>query len=218
MPTNVLGDTATLGRTRSLFCNSMADWVLRVVRFFMENPQVQLVIRLHPAESKIAGPSVADTIRQTFPDISENIRLVGSQEKINTYDLMEIADLALVYTSSTGLEMATRGIPVLLSGSAHYRNKGFTIDAESWDQYFQKLGWALTDLAAQRLKPEQIELARNYAYFYFHDYPHPFPWHLEKIWSSLDKRPISYVLGREGRAQYEPTFQKLAGASIKLKE
>jgi hypothetical protein len=218
MPANVLGDTATLGRTRSLFCNSMAEWILRVVRFFTEHPEAQLVIRLHPAESLTVGLSVADTVRQTFPELAENIRLVGSQEKINTYDLMEITDLGLVYTSATGLEMATRGIPVLLSGSAHYGKKGFTIDADSWDEYFQKLELALADLPAQRLTPEQIERAWNYAYFYFHDYPPPFPWHLEKIWSSLEKRPISYVLGSEGRAKYEATFQVMAGAPMNWKE
>jgi hypothetical protein len=218
MPTNVLGDTATLGRTRSLFSHSMAEWIIHVVRFFMDHPEVQLIIRLHPAESRTIGLSVAETIRQTFPELPEHIRLIGSQEKINTYDLIEIADLALVYTTSAGLEMATRGIPVLLSGSAHYRKKGFTIDADSWDEYYQKLKLALADLPAQRLKPEQIERAWNYAYFYFHDYPHPFPWHLEIIWSSLDKRPLSYVLGSEGRAKYETTFQEMAGAPIYWKE
>jgi hypothetical protein len=211
MPTNVLGDTATLGRTRSVFSSSMADWILRVVKYFMNNSKVQLIIRLHPAESHAIGLSVAETIHQVFPEITENIHIVGSRELINTYDLIEMTDLALVYTTSAGLEMATRGIPVLLSGSAHYRGKGFTIDADSWDDYFNKLELALANLPAQRLKPDQIEQAWNYAYFYFHDYPRPFPWHLEKIWSSLEKRPISYVLGPEGRAQYEDTFQELAG-------
>ncbi|MGA2505569.1 MAG: hypothetical protein ABSG01_15925 [Anaerolineales bacterium] len=214
MPTNVLGDTATLGRTRSLFSNSMAEWILRTVKFFIKHPEVQLVIRLHPAESHTIGLSVAETIHQVFPELPENIHIVGSQEKINTYDLVEITDLALVYTTTAGLEMATRGIPVLLSGSAHYREKGFTLDADGWNEYFQKLEMALMNLPAQRLKPDQIDRAWNYAYFYFHDYPRPFPWHLEKIWPSLEKRPISYVLGPEGRAQYEATFQELAGAPM----
>ncbi len=83
------------------------------------------------------------------------------------------------------------------------------------DEYFRKLEAALADLPAQRLTPEQVERAWNYAYSYFHDYPRPFPWHLQKIWPSLDKRPLSYVLGPEGRAQYEATFQELAGAPIR---
>ena len=97
------------------------------------------------------GPSVAEIIHQVVPDLPAHIHLIGPKEKLNTYDLMEIADLALVYTTTAGVEMATRGIPVLVSGRATYRKRGFTIDADSWDEYFQKLEGALADLPAQRL-------------------------------------------------------------------
>jgi hypothetical protein len=214
LPTNVVGDTATLGRTRSLFSNSMADWLVRVVRFFLDHPEVQLVIRFHPAEAKLTGPSVAEALHQAFPDLPEHIHLIGARDKVNTYDVIEITDLALVYTTSAGLEMTTRGIPVFLSGSAHYRKKGFTIDADTWEEYIHKLEAALKDLPAQRLSPEQIEQAWNYAYFYYHDYPRPFPWHVEKIGPSLESRPLGYVLSPAGRAEYESTFQQLAGAPM----
>ena len=214
LPTNVLGDTATLGRTRSLFSQSMAEWIIRVVGYFMDRPQVQLVVRIHPSEIWTIGPSVAETIRQAFPTLPAHIHLIKAEEAINTYDIIGITDLALVYTTTTGLEMAALGIPVLLGGRAHYRNKGFTIDANSWDDYFHKLDLALADLPAQRLSAEQIECAWNYAYAYFHDYPRPFPWHLKNMWSSLDARPFSYVLSPEGRAKYEASFQQMAGAPI----
>ena len=214
LPANVLGDTATLGRTRSLFSDSMTDWLIRVIKFFVDHSEAQLVIRLHPAEAKLTGPSVAETITRAFPSLPEHIHLIGAKEEINTYDLVEITDLALVYTTAVGLEMATRGIPVMLSGNAHYRKKGFTIDADSWQEYFQKLEVALVDLPAQRLTPEQVERAWNYAYFYFYDYPRPFPWHIEKFWTGFDQRPLGYVLGLEGRAQYEATFQEMAGALL----
>ena len=212
LPTNVLGDSATLGRT--VFSRSMTEWIERVVPFFANKPEVQLVVRIHPAETWTVGPSVAEIIQQTLTDLPSQIHLVGPKEKINTYDLMEIADLALVYTTTAGVEMATRGIPVLVSGRATYRKRGFTIDADTWDEYFQKLEWVLANLPAQRLTPEQIDQAWNYAYAYFHEFTHPFPWHLEKIMADLDKRPISFVLSPEGRLEYEATFQELAGSPI----
>ena len=214
LPTNVLGDTATLGRTRSLFSQSMAEWIIRVVGYLIDRPEIQLVIRLHPSEIRTIGPSVAETIHRAFPTLPEHIHLIGPKENINTYDLIDITDLALVYTTTVGLEMATRGLPVLLGGRAHYRNKGFTIDANTWEEYFHKMDLALADLPAQRLSQEQIERAWNYAYAYFHDYPRPFPWHLAKIWSSVDKRPLSYILSPEGRARYQATFEQMAGAPI----
>ncbi len=212
LPTNVLGDSATLGRT--IFSQSMAEWVERVVPFFASRNEVQLVIRIHPAETWTVGPSVAEIIRKVLPEIPPQIHLIGPAEKINTYDLMDITDLALVYTTTAGLEMAVRGIPVLVSGASQYRAKGFTLDAHTWDEYFQVLTRALKDLSASRLTAKQMQLARNYAYFYFKEYPRPFPWHLEKIWSSLEKRPLSFVLSAEGRKKYQATFEELAGASI----
>jgi hypothetical protein len=216
LPTNVLGDSATLGRT--IFSKSMAEWIERVVTFFANRAEVQLVIRIHPAETWTVGPSIAEIIRAALPEIPSHIHLIGSAENINTYDLMDLADLALVYTTTVGLEMAVRGIPVLVSGASQYRKKGFTLDADTWDEYFAVLNRALMDLFGYRLTLVQVERAWNYAYFYFKEYPRPFPWHLEKIWPSLEKRPLSYVLGPEGRARYDATFQLLAGEPTSWKD
>jgi hypothetical protein len=216
LPTNVMGDSATLGR--NLFSKSIAEWIARVVVYFAEQPQVQLVIRIHPAEIRSIGPSIVDVIRRALPSIPEHIHVVGPDEKVNTYDLIEIADLALVFTTTAGLEICTRGIPVAVSGDAHFRGKGFTIDAESWEEYFSKLDVVLHDLPGHRLNSEQVNAACNYAYAYFREYPRPFPWHIEHLWSGLEKRPLSFVLGNEGRKEYEATFQQMTGEPMDWKE
>jgi hypothetical protein len=208
LPTNVLGDSATLGRT--VFSRSMTDWIEQLIQFFAKRLEVQLLVRIHPAETWTVGPSVAEIIQKCLPIMPSHIHLIGAEEKVNTYDLMEITDLALVYTTHAGLEMATRGIPVVVSGKAHYRKKGFTLDADTWDEYFNVLDQALNSIP-KRLTASQLELAWNYAYSFFAEYPRPFPWHLEKLWRSLEKRPLSYVLSPEGQSQYGATFQQLAG-------
>jgi hypothetical protein len=210
LPTNVLGDSATLGRP--IFTRTMQEWIEKVIPFFAERQDVQLVIRIHPAETWTVGPSVSDIIHAVLPELPPHMHLIGAQEKINSYDIMDITDLALVYTTTAGMEMAIRGIPVLVSGASQYRKKGFTLEADTWEEYFGVLTHALQDVTGCRLTTEQVQKARNYAYFYFKEYPRPFPWHLEKLWPSLEKRPLSYVLSREGRSLYEPTFQKLAGS------
>lgn len=212
LPTNVLGDSATLGRT--VFSRSMTEWIEQVIPFFANRSEIQLVVRIHPAETWTVGPSVAEIISKVLPELPSHIHLIGSKEQINTYDLMEIADLALVYTTTAGVEMAAHGIPVMVSGKATYRKRGFTIDADTWEEYFQKLELVLADLSSQRLTREQIEQAWNYAYAYFHEFTRPFPWHLEKIMPDLDKRPISYVLSPEGRQEFETTFHEMAGTPI----
>ncbi len=211
LPTNVLGDSATLGLT--VFSASMTEWLQRVIVFLANRPEVQVVVRIPPAETWTVGPSVAEIIHQALPELPSHIRLIGSQEQVNTYDLMEIADLALVYTTTAGLEMATRGIPVLVSGRAHYRKKGFTLEADSWEEYFAKLDAALKSIPT-RLSEEQVAQAWNYAYAFFREYPRPFPWHLEKIGPDLEKYPLAHVLSPDGRAQFERTFRQMAGEPI----
>ena len=208
LPTNVLGDSATLGLT--LFSNSMTEWLQRVLLILADRPQVQVVIRIHPAETLTVGPSVAELVHEALPTLPAHFCLIGPQEKVNTYDLMELADLALVYTTTAGMEMAVRGIPVLVSGKAHYRCKGFTLDAENWADYLTLLDKTIQDPRACRLAPAQMDCALNYCYFYFQEYGLPFPWHLQKIWPSLAERPISYVLGPQGRDEYEATFRKMS--------
>ncbi len=212
LPTNVLGDSATLGLT--LFSKSMTEWLQRVILFLAGRPEAQVLVRIHPAETWTVGPSVAEVIRQVLPELPAHIRLIGPKEKVNTYDLMEIADLALVYTTTAGLEMATRGIPVLVSGRAHYRRKGFTLDADSWEQYFARLDTAMQDFSTCRLTLPQVEQAWNYAYCFFKEYPRPFPWHLEKVELDLEKNPLAYVLSPEGQVEFGRTFQQMAGEPI----
>jgi hypothetical protein len=209
LPTNVLGDSATLGR--AIFTKSMGEWIERVLPILAKKSNVQLVVRIHPAETNTVGPSVAELIRRILPELPAHIHLIGPAENVNTYDLMEIANLALVYTTNAGLEMATRGVPVLVSGRAHYRNRGFTNDAESWDEYARKLEQVLTDLPAYKMTLEQIDQAWNFAYSFYFEYPRPFPWHIEKIRPDLDKHPLAYVLGPDGRVNYENTFKQFAG-------
>jgi hypothetical protein len=57
-------------------------------------------------------------------------------------------------------------------------------------------------------------MARNYAYFYFHDYPRPFPWHVERIGKDLERSSLTYVLGKEGQAEFGQTFRQLAGGPL----
>ncbi|HBX71166.1 MAG TPA: hypothetical protein DEH25_17770, partial [Chloroflexi bacterium] len=129
LPTNVLGDSLTLGR--HLISESMTDWLIRTIEYFRDHPEVQFVIRVHPGETIGWGPSVYDILTEKFPELPENIHLLPADAKVNTYDLVNTADVGLVFTTTVGMEMAMVGLPVIVTGQTHYRNKGFTLDAES---------------------------------------------------------------------------------------
>jgi len=212
LATNVLGDSLTLGR--NIFASSMAEWITRTVQFFAGRTDIQLVVRVHPGERLTHGLSMVDVINAALPEIPAHIHVVKPQEKINTYDLMELASLGLVYTTTTGMEMCMNGLPVIACGETHYRKRGFTFDPQSWDEYFSTLERILPNLAAQRLNDEQIASAWEYAYRFFFEYPLPFPWRLMHFWKDLAIWPVERVLSEAGQAEFGQAFESLAGKPL----
>jgi len=216
LATNVLGDSLTLGR--QVFSQNMAEWIARTVQYFTGCPDVQLVVRVHPGEVLTRGPSMVDVVRQVLPRLPEHIHVIGPKEKVNTYDLIDVADMGLVYTTTVGMEMAMNGLPVIVTGQTHYRGRGFTLDPESWVTYFKTLGQMIANPAGHRLTHEQMERAWQYAYRFFFEFPRPFPWHLVRLWDDYQARPLAAVLSPEGLEQYQETFRFLAGEPIDWKE
>jgi len=212
LATNVLGDSLTLGR--HVFSQTMAEWIARTVQYFAGCSNAQLVVRVHPGEVLTHGPSMVDVVHQVLPRLPEHIRLIGPKEKVNTYDLVEVADLGLVYTPTVGVEMAMSGVPVIVSGKTHYRGRGFTLDPDSWVSYFKMLGQAISRPDAQRPDREQVERAWRYAYRFFFDYPRPFPWHLVRAWDDVRERPLEKVVSPEGLERYGATFNYLTGTRM----
>jgi hypothetical protein len=206
---NVIGDSLTLGR--AAFTGDMSAWLRRTLRHFAEREDVQLVLRVHPGERNLDGPSVADLVSRELPSFPSHIHIVRAEDPINTYDLIELADLGLVYTTTVGLEMAMSGLPVIVAGKTHYRGKGFTLDPASWEDYFAKLDNALQDLSAARLTPDLVDRAWHYAYRFFFNYPQPFPWHLLHFWKDVESTSLSDVLGDSGREKFSRTFDYLLG-------
>jgi hypothetical protein len=212
LATNVLGDSLTL--ERNVFAQSMAEWIQKTVQHLAAHPEIQLVVRVHPGERLIHGPSMASVIQDALPSIPAHIHIVGPRETTNTYDLMELADLGLVYTTTVGMEIAMRGVPVIVAGKTHYRGRGFTMDPSSWEEYLLMLDDALGAPRPRRLDQDEIELAWRYAYGFVFEYPHGFPWRLMHFWHDMDEWPIARVLSTEGEAAFGRTFRYLAGERI----
>jgi hypothetical protein len=212
LPTNVLGDSLTLGR--HIFSESMTEWLERTIEYFSERDDVQFVIRVHPGEQIGWGPSVYDILSEKFPELPENIHLLPAGAEVNTYDLVNTADVGLVFTTTVGMEMAMSGLPVIVTGETHYRGKGFTLDAEAWDSYFEILNACLQDPEKYRPTRKQVEVAWTYAYRFFFEYPQPFPWHVQHVWKDAEKWPLDRVLSDEGMALFGDSFDYLVGEPI----
>ena len=209
---NVIGDSLTLDR--QVFTRSMTEWLEYTVTCFAGRPDAQLVVRIHPGERYTQGPSVADVVRQALPDLPDSIHLVEASDPVNTYDLLEIADLGLVYTTTVGMEMAMGGVPVIVAGQTHYRGRGFTLDPDTLEEYQSVLEQILARPGDHRLSEGQVKQAWNYAHRFFFQYPQPFPWHLLHFWDELENWSLERVLSGEGQEVYGETFRNLSGEHI----
>lgn len=163
--TNVMWD-AQLHYPANAFPN-MLDWVLRTIAYFAERPDVQLVIRVHPAEIRGTVPSrqkIADEIARAYPTLPPNVIVIPPESSISTYAVMLQCDSVLIYGTKTGVELTSFGIPVIVAGEAWIRNKGVTLDARSADEYFALLNRLPL---GRRLDEATVQRARKYAYHFF---------------------------------------------------
>ncbi len=163
--TNVLWD-AQLHYPANAF-PGMKEWVLETIEYFGRRPELQLVIRVHPAEIRGGLPSrqlIADEIAAAFPRLPSNLCLVGPENNASTYALMERCDSVIIYGTKTGVELTSMGIPVIVGGEAWIRGKGLTLDASSREEYFNLLDRLPL---GRRLDRATVERARKYAFHFF---------------------------------------------------
>jgi hypothetical protein len=209
--TNVVGDSLALGR--QVFTAGMADWLAKTVRHFAQRTEFQIVVRVHPGELLGAGHPSVDIVRSVVPDMPPHVVVIPPESKINTYDLIELAHIGLVYTTTVGLEMAMSGVPVIVGGMTHYRGKGFTYDPETLSEYINMLDQRLRRPLGEKIPQEQIELAWTYAYRFFFDYPFPFPWHLVTFWEDIETRRLKTIF-LDSIDRYASTIDALLGKPV----
>jgi len=141
-------------------------WVLYTVDFFTQHPDYQLVIRCHPMEHYLGGgalENVEGVIAQRYPKLPPNVRVIPSADPLNSYELAREIRAAAVHGTELGLELACRGTSVIVTGGAIYRNKGFTYDVQSPEEYTA----LLERLRSMDILPEdKMEQALKFAYYY----------------------------------------------------
>ncbi|WP_020472265.1 capsular polysaccharide export protein, LipB/KpsS family [Zavarzinella formosa] len=209
--TNLAWDSAVLGRQRTF--KSMIEWIIESIRWFGEHPEFQLIVRVHPVEKSVrTNEPVVATVGEQLPNLPSNVRLVDANEKVNTYGLMRLAHCGLAYTSTVGLEMATRGLPVVVAGKTHYAEHGFTIEEPDPESYFRRLGQLLAPKTPFRLTADEVRLAVCYADLFFEKMPRPFPWwNLNLNETFADHYPLAKLLTGDGPPEYLDTLDLFAG-------
>ncbi len=153
--------------------NSFNEWIIETMRIIMDIPDIQWLIKIHPAESWYPPASgVQALINKHFSVLPSHIRIIPAEEEISPLDFYQIVDGGVTVYGTAGIELALLGKPVIVAGEAHYGGKGFTydgLDPYSYKQLLRKAG------TLKPLSAEQRQLARRYAYCYFIQRQLPLP-------------------------------------------
>lgn len=163
--TNVMWD-AQLHYPQNAFTD-MWEWLVVTIRYFETRPDLQLIIRVHPAELRghiQSRQPVAEELRREMGELPPNVHVIPPDSPVSTYAVMAQCDSVLIYGTKTGVELTSFGIPVIVAGEAWIRNKGITIDAQSREHYLE----LLAGLPMNRpLDAATILRAKKYAYHFF---------------------------------------------------
>ena len=171
--TNVSWD-AQLHYPANAFPN-MVEWLVQTCEYFATRPDLQLLIRVHPAEISGFPPSrqpILRELRKRLPALAPNIFVVPPESGVSSYTLMSLCNAAIIYGTKMGVELTSVGLPVIVAGEAWIRNKGLTFDATTPDEYF---GFLDRLPFASGLSDAQIRRARRYAYHFFFNRMIPLP-------------------------------------------
>lgn len=138
----------------------------------------------------------ASIIASHFPELPRNVRVVEPHEKINSWSVIHAVDVGLVHTSTIGMELPLEGVPCVVVSRTHYRNKRFTVDIATRDEYFCFLE-TFSALAMQNAR--MVTLAKRYAFLLFERYQIPFPYLYES--GCADPRALAFCSSTELLAQ-----------------
>ena len=194
----------------------MSEWLTKTVRHLAGRNDCQVVVRSHPAEPYYrTSETTVSLIREILPNLPAHVQVIPPEFPVSTYAIMEIADLGVVYWSTTGLEMAMRGLPVVCGVPAlYYNSKGFTLDPATPEEYFAHIDRIIRNPHAHRLTPRQVELAWCYADMFFHRWWRPFPWRAgAELWRDLKAWPMARMWSPEGEEKFGGVFRALLGES-----
>ena len=144
--------------------SSMREWLLETVKFLLDQSDVHVVVRAHPGEVLHFGGKERseDTLAEFIGH--ERLTVIPGDEPANTYNLIERCQFGVVFSSTTGMEMAMLGKTAVIGATVYYGRRGFTVDSDNRDAYFAHLRRLA---AAETVSALDEETSREAALFHF---------------------------------------------------
>src|SRR5262245_6685354 len=150
---------------------SQIAWIQTLVGFMKGQPDLFLIVRIHPREFPNKRDSVksehAHALEQALSGLPDNVKVNWPSDQVSLYDLADITDVFLNSWSTAGKEMSMLGIPVV-----HYSSELIFYPAdlnylgETKEGYFSQIEKALAEgWSAERIRRTYRWMAVEDAYY-----------------------------------------------------
>ena len=166
LATNMLWDAQVYFPTN--FFSNMIEWLYFTIDYFEKRKDLQLLIRVHPAEVDHNKPSkqrVLDSIIKKYKVLPSNVFIIKPEVSLSTYSIIENSNSLIVYGSKIATETAANGIPTIVCGESFIKNKSITFDVFNKEEYTMLLDKLPFDKNV--LSKENLRLAKKYAYHFW---------------------------------------------------
>jgi hypothetical protein len=152
-----------MDRLSKLF-DSIEDWVYGIVPLALKFPDIEFVVRAHPGESSFTANGslgVCDLIRNHANALPKNLKLLGPESPVKSYDLLAEVDVVVVMNGTIGLEALLAQKQVIVTGSSPYAFLEGVFSPSGLIEYEDAISGKV-----EISSPNYCEL-REFAYFYF---------------------------------------------------
>lgn len=183
----------------------MKKWLLDTTEFILNNSNLTVVVRSHPAEDRIGfGNEKTDIIMNNSGIKSNKLIVIPSSSSLNTYELIDQCFFGSVYSSTTGVELSMLGKLVISGANIYHTRVGVTKGAKNINDYF-KIIRSFIDRSTKN-SSENIYKAQL-VYFLFHFVlQHPYPYDKP---SQMVENPINKFFYEPEFLKYKLTFELL---------
>jgi tetratricopeptide (TPR) repeat protein len=154
------------------------DWIQSTVDFVRKNPDIQLVIRVHPntkGQNAIGeNKNQAIELEELGKTLPQNIIMVEPDDPISSYTLMDLCTVGLIYVSTVGIELTCKGKFVIVAARYYLADLPFVRTVGEVAQY-DKLLEESAEVPLMEFFPQVQRLAYRYSYALFFRWNMPFP-------------------------------------------
>jgi len=148
----------------SMLFNDYYDWFLKTLHFACKDTGKNWIFKEHPASRFYLARDI--DLRKIMRNLPPHIKFVPSDSEINAAVVLNVASAIITCVGTAGVEMpALRGIPAIVAGETFYDRLGFTVEANTQEEYF-------SIIAAKEFMPLSYhqQLRAKCSYLYLNKY------------------------------------------------